>query len=211
MSGSLEPMNARACTSLVPFFLGSVIPLSLACSGEGEPSDGAGPSVAPAAGRSTAPVTGGDAATGGAGSGGAETGRGSGTVNEQGWRLVWSDEFDGTEIDSSKWEHEVNCWGGGNAEQQCYVADPKNSFVIDGKLHIVALEDNPSGAIGGPGDDATVVNLPYSSARLRTINKGDFKYGRIEAKLQLPSGQGLWPAFWMLPTDSVYGGWAAFG
>ena len=50
-----------------------------------------------------------------------------------------------------------------------------------------------------------------SSARLLSRGKGDFKYGRVEAKLKLPYGQGLWPAFWMLPTDEAYGGWAASG
>lgn len=147
-------------------------------------------------------------ATGGAETGGAATG-GSAGVN--GWRLVWADEFDGTAIDGSKWEHEVNCWGGGNGEDQCYVNAAKNSFVGGGALHIVALADSPSGAVGGPGNDPTIVTKGHSSARLRTLHRGDFKYGRIEARIQLPYGQGLWPAFWMLPTDSVYGGWAASG
>ncbi len=132
-------------------------------------------------------------------------------VSPEGWRLVWSDEFDGNTIDSTKWQHEINCWGGGNNEQQCYVDDAKNSFVRDGALHLVALADNPSGAIGGPDNNQSVVTRPYSSARLNSRNRGDFRYGRIEARLTLPHGQGLWPAFWMLPTDSVYGGWAASG
>ena len=133
------------------------------------------------------------------------------SVDSDGWRLVWSDEFDGTAIDGSKWQHEVNCWGGGNNEQQCYVSDAKNSFVQGGALHLVALADSPMGAIGGPDNNASVVTRPYSSARLNTRNRGDFKYGRIEARITLPYGQGLWPAFWMLPTDNVYGGWAASG
>jgi beta-glucanase (GH16 family) len=124
---------------------------------------------------------------------------------------VWSDEFPGSTIDGTKWEHEVNCWGGGNGEQQCYVADAKNSFVTDGALHLVALNDNPSGAIGGPGNDPKVVTLPHSSARLRTKHLGDWTYGRFEANAKLPSGKGLWPAFWMLPTEEVYGGWASSG
>ncbi len=128
-----------------------------------------------------------------------------------GWTLVWSDEFEGEQIDSSKWQHEVNCWGGGNNEQQCYVADAKNSFVRDGALHIVALADSPQGSIGGPGGDQTIVSLPYSSARLNTKETASFTYGRFEARIRLPQGQGLWPAFWMLPTDDIYGGWAASG
>lgn len=144
----------------------------------------------------------------GGATGGTATGGGAG---DNGWQLVWSDEFDGSAIDASRWEHEVNCWGGGNNEDQCYVADAKNSFVEAGALHIVALHDYPSGAVGGPGNDPAIVTKGHSSARLRTLNRGDFTYGRIEARLRLPYGQGLWPAFWMLPTDSVYGGWAASG
>jgi beta-glucanase (GH16 family) len=122
---------------------------------------------------------------------------------------VWADEFDGTAIDTSKWEHEVDCWGGGNGEDQCYVADAKNSFVEGGFLHLVALDDRPSGRVSAT--DASIVTKGHSSARLRTLGRGDWKYGRIEARARLPYGQGLWPAFWMLPTARVYGGWAASG
>jgi beta-glucanase (GH16 family) len=118
---------------------------------------------------------------------------------ESDWSLVWSDEFDGSAIDLAKWEHEVNCNGGGNNEQQCYTADADNAYVAGGMLNIVA---KPAGA-GSP--------LPYTSARLRTLNKGDWTYGRFEIRAKLPQGQGTWPAIWMLPTDWVYGGWAASG
>lgn len=110
------------------------------------------------------------------------------------WQLAWSDEFDGGSIDSEKWTHEVNCTGGGNNEKQCYTDSPENSYVADGKLHIVAL----------PAPEGSA--LPYTSARLNTKYQGDFKYGRFEMRAKLPSGQGAWPAFWMLPTDEVYGG-----
>ncbi|GGW75290.1 glycoside hydrolase family 16 protein [Alteromonas halophila] len=115
------------------------------------------------------------------------------------WELVWSDEFDGESIDSSKWTHEVNCEGGGNNEKQCYTDSADNSFVEDGSLHIVAL----------PAEEGAA--KPYTSARLNTRYKGDFKYGRFEMRAKLPSGQGSWPAFWMLPTDYVYGGWPKSG
>jgi beta-glucanase (GH16 family) len=145
----------------------------------------------------------GESGTGGYGSGGEPT--------VDGWSLVWFDEFDDASIDPDKWQHEVDCWGGGNNEDQCYVSDAKNSFVAAGMLHIVAIKDSPSGPEGGESGNEGIVSKGHSSARLRTMNRGDFKYGRIEARLQLPSGQGLWPAFWMLPTDATYGGWAASG
>ena len=109
------------------------------------------------------------------------------------WELVWSDEFDGDSINLNNWTHEVNCSGGGNQEQQCYTEDPANSYLSDGMLNIVAL---PAEA------DA---QLPYTSARLNTQYKQDFTYGRFEMRAKLPSGQGTWPAFWMLFTDGVYG------
>jgi beta-glucanase (GH16 family) len=128
-----------------------------------------------------------------------------------GWQLVWSDEFSDDQIDITRWNHEVNCWGGGNNEQECYVADAKNSFVSDGYLHIVAIADSPKGMVGGPENDPTLIGKPYSSARVNTQGLGDWRYGRIEVRAELPSGQGLWPAIWMLPTDSVYGTWARSG
>lgn len=115
------------------------------------------------------------------------------------WALVWSDEFDGASIDTKKWSHEVNCEGGGNQEKQCYTDSSDNSFVSDGTLKIVALP-----ALAG-------AEQPYTSARIITKNKADFKYGRFEVKAKLPSGQGSWPAFWMLPTDETYGGWPKSG
>lgn len=115
------------------------------------------------------------------------------------WKMVWSDEFDGTSIDSSKWTHEVNCSGGGNQEQQCYTDTAENSFVSDGTLKIVAM----------PAEDGA--DLPYTSARMVTKDKGDWKYGRFEIRAKLPFGQGTWPAFWMLSTDEVYGTWPRSG
>lgn len=124
---------------------------------------------------------------------------------------MWADEFDGPALDTSKWTHETDCWGGGNNEDQCYVADAKNSFIEAGFLHIKVIKDSPSGPEGGGSGNTGVVTKGHSSARLRTLGQGDFKYGRMEARLKLPFGQGLWPAFWMLPTDNAYGSWAASG
>ncbi|MCD6440788.1 MAG: glycoside hydrolase family 16 protein [Candidatus Marinimicrobia bacterium] len=119
-----------------------------------------------------------------------------------GWELVWNDEFDGDTIDFDKWEHEVNARGGGNNELQYYTDRSQNSRVKDGLLIIQALKETFTGPEG---------TREYTSARLRTKNRGDWKYGRFEIKAKLPYGQGLWPAIWMLPTDWVYGGWAASG
>jgi beta-glucanase (GH16 family) len=135
---------------------------------------------------------------------------GGNTMNGE-WELVWADEFEGNGIDPQKWQHEVNCWGGGNNEDQCYVADGKNSFVQDGSLHIVTLSDQPSGPVGGPGNDANIVQKGHSSARLVGQGLAQWTYGRMEARAKLPCGQGLWPAIWMMPADSEYGGWAASG
>lgn len=133
------------------------------------------------------------------------------TPDVSGWTMVWNDEFSGTEIDTTKWGFEVNCWGGGNGEQQCYTDRPDNSYLNDGKLYILAKQETFTGPNNPDGDWSNTVTLPYTSARLRTMNKGDWKYGRFEIRAKLPSGQGTWPAIWMLPTDYVYGGWAASG
>jgi len=124
------------------------------------------------------------------------------TQPPSGWRLVWQDEFDGNTIDAGKWGFEVNGGGGGNNELQYYTARPENASVANGVLSIKALKEHYCSSDGC---------REYTSARLRTLNKGDWLYGRMEARIKLPGGQGLWPAFWMLPSDSVYGGWAASG
>ena len=127
------------------------------------------------------------------------------------WKLVWSDEFDTAKIDKKKWSFEENCWGGGNNEQQCYTDRKSNAFIESGKLNIVAKKGRFTGAANADGNKRNKKTLPYTSARLRTMNKGDWKYGRFEIRAKLPSGQGTWPAIWMLPTDYVYGGWAGSG
>ncbi len=119
------------------------------------------------------------------------------------FQLVFSDEFDGSELDQSKWnivegDGCPDLCGFGNNELQVYSAD--NIEVSGGTLKITAL-DNP------PGADA-----PYSSARINTKDKFEFRYGRVEFSARLPGGQGMWPALWMLHADeSVYGPWPAGG
>lgn len=127
------------------------------------------------------------------------------------WELVWSDEFNGTSIDTSKWGYEKNCWGGGNNEQQCYTDRAENSFVADGVLNIVAKREDFTGSDSPEGDSPATKTLPYTSARLRTKNIQEWTFGRFEIRAKLPQGQGTWPAIWMLPTNSPYGTWASSG
>jgi beta-glucanase (GH16 family) len=115
------------------------------------------------------------------------------------YRLVWSDEFNGSEIDRSNWSHETfGGAGSGNNELQQYTDRPANSFVENGNLVIQALREPLNG-------------YDYTSARMVTAGKRDFLYGRMEARIKVPVGQGFWPAFWMMPTDGFYGGWSASG
>ncbi len=129
------------------------------------------------------------------------------------WKLVWSDEFSKAEIDHSKWNFETGNWivdkdgnpvaaGWGNNEKQFYTDKNENAFVKDGKLVIRAKKEQASDQFG---------TYDYTSAKLTT--KGTFSktYGRYEMRAKLPTGKGLWPAFWMLPEEDRYGGWAASG
>ncbi|MCY3971721.1 MAG: glycoside hydrolase family 16 protein [Acidobacteria bacterium] len=123
--------------------------------------------------------------------------------DREGWELVWSDEFDGAALDASKWNIQTGDGtaegipGWGNNELQSYQA--ANISVSDGVLVITAREED-----AGDGH-------AYTSGRINTAGKLDTTYGRIEASIQAPGGQGLWSAFWMLPTDSAYGRWAGGG
>ncbi len=123
--------------------------------------------------------------------------------DREGWTLVWSDEFEGDALDASRWNIQTGDGtaegipGWGNNELQSYQA--ANISVSDGVLVITAREEDK-----GTGH-------AYTSGRINTAGKLDTTYGRIEASIQAPGGQGLWSAFWMLPTDSAYGGWAAGG
>jgi beta-glucanase (GH16 family) len=116
--------------------------------------------------------------------------------------LVWSDEFNGAQLDPEVWffetgdgsEYGIPGWG--NNELQWYL--PDNARLEGGKLIIAAKRE-------------TVDGFGFTSARINTRDRFAFKYGRIEASIKLPSGQGLWPAFWMLPQDSPYGTWPSSG
>ena len=130
------------------------------------------------------------------------------------WRFVWGDEFEGTAVDSTKWDFDLgngfwsksaNQWipGWGNAELEYYTRDPENVFVKDGVLHIRALKKSVEG-------------FKYTSARLksRKADGGELfaqKYGKFAFRAKLPIGRGLWPALWMLPQTEKYGGWPRSG
>jgi beta-glucanase (GH16 family) len=114
-----------------------------------------------------------------------------------GWKLVWNDEFNQPSVDLSKWDYEVNGNGGGNNELQYYTANPANSYIQDGSLVLRAVKE-------------TYLGKQYTSARMRTLHKGDWKYGHVEVRAKLPYGRGMWPAIWMLPTDPS-SGWPTSG
>lgn len=147
------------------------------------------------------------------------TGNGGINAEDTSWRLVWSDEFDGGAIDPERWSHEIDCWGGGNEERQCYTAFPQNSRVEDGCLIIEAHLGEATGpalpermrADASPEEAAATRTQPFTSARLTTAQSAAWQYGRIEVRARLPEGQGTWPAIWMLPADDYYGPWAASG
>ncbi len=116
--------------------------------------------------------------------------------------VIWADEFTGSSLDLNKWSYQTGdgcaegICGWGNNELQTY--QTANVTVNNGQMTITAKKER-------------IKAKNYTSGRIRTINKGDWTYGRYEALIRLPAGQGLWPAFWMLPTDEVYGGWPQSG
>jgi beta-glucanase (GH16 family) len=115
------------------------------------------------------------------------------------WKLVWSDEFDGTKAsapDSKKWTYDLGASGWGNNELEKYTNSRENSF-LDGAGHLVIR--------------AIKTNDTYTSARLKTQGLYSVAYGRIAARLKLPKGQGIWPAFWMLGDDVKIAGWPKCG
>lgn len=121
-------------------------------------------------------------------------------LNAQCWNLVWEDEFSGSSLDVTKWEYQTGGDGFGNNELQ-YYTNGDNVMVSGGTLKITAQEDTGNAY---PGNN-------YTSSRIRTRNRGDWRYGKMEARIKLPQGQGIWPAFWMMPTDNVYGNWPSSG
>ena len=122
------------------------------------------------------------------------------------WTLIWSDEFDGAKLDAGKWTARRDCWGGGNEERQCYVADADTLAVSNGVLRITARRRTVTGRARPEGDPSREqVSRAFSSGRIETRGAASFRYGRIAVRAKLPDGQGLWPAIWMLPEHDNYG------
>ncbi|MCK8060696.1 MULTISPECIES: carbohydrate binding domain-containing protein [unclassified Fusibacter] len=129
------------------------------------------------------------------------------------WTMTWNDEFNGSELDLTKWKHDIGNWivdesgagvaaGWGNNEKEFYTDSSDNAYVESGKLVIKAIKEETSDEFG---------SYDYTSAKLLTKGLFSQKYGRYEISAKLPVGKGLWPAIWMLPVEDVYGGWAASG
>lgn len=114
------------------------------------------------------------------------------------WKMVWSDEFEGNSLNRDYWNVEVNDSGGGNNEHQYYLDSTKNINVSNGTLKINALKERYS-------------NKDYTSGRINTKGKKSFKYGKVEARMKLPSFTGAWPAFWMLGSNYDSVGWPKCG
>ncbi|WP_223702178.1 carbohydrate binding domain-containing protein [Sutcliffiella deserti] len=126
------------------------------------------------------------------------------------WNVVWEDNFEGNELDLNKWSYDIGngftdnngtyISGWGNEELQSYQED--NIRVENGQLILEGREETVF-------DEHGTYN--YTSGKIHTKGKFSQRYGKFEAKIALPEGQGYWPAFWMMPEDDVYGGWAASG
>lgn len=117
------------------------------------------------------------------------------------YKLVWEDEFEEDTLNLKDWNYEYHEPGWVNNELQEYVDSPENIYIQNGELVIQAIK-----IVDENG------NVTYTSGRVNTQNKHDFKYGRFEARLKVPSGKGFLPAFWMMPTDeNLYGQWPKCG
>ncbi|MBE0651772.1 MAG: glycoside hydrolase family 16 protein [Bacteroidales bacterium] len=114
------------------------------------------------------------------------------------YKMVWHDEFNEKSLDTTQWNYVINGNGGGNNELQYYTNSPENVYLKDGHLYIVALKKSYKGKL-------------YTSARIDTKGKEDFKYGRFEMRAKIPVGRGTWPAFWLLGQDIGKVGWPACG
>ncbi len=123
------------------------------------------------------------------------------------WNIVWSDEFNGNSLNTNNWTYDIGngfesggnyVSGWGNNELEYYTSNTQNVYVANGLLHIVALEQQTNG-------------FNYTSGRIKSVGLFYTTYGRFEWRAKLPTGTGFWPALWMLPENSPYGGWPNSG
>ena len=114
------------------------------------------------------------------------------------WNIVWADEFNMATIDTNNWTMETGAGGWGNNELQYYTNRAANATIINGQLVIIGKKENYLGS-------------NYTSARMITKGKQRWKYGKIEARIRVPKGQGIWPAFWMLGDNFSSVGWPKCG
>ncbi|WP_315072849.1 family 16 glycosylhydrolase [uncultured Clostridium sp.] len=119
-------------------------------------------------------------------------------ADDTNWNLVWSDEFNGTSINTSNWKFETGGGGWGNNELEYYTSRPDNARVENGNLVIQANKESYNGS-------------SYTSARLKSQGLRNWTYGKVEARMKLPAGQGIWPAFWMLGENISQVSWPACG
>lgn len=117
---------------------------------------------------------------------------------DTGWNLAWSDEFNGTSIDTSNWKFETGGGGWGNNELEYYTNRSENARIENGNLVIQANKESYNGS-------------SYTSARLKSQGLRNWTYGKVEARMKLPAGQGIWPAFWMLGENISQVNWPACG
>jgi beta-glucanase (GH16 family) len=205
---------AAACSSPSPDGGGA----STAPSAEGDASVASGPASSPASaddagaalpapiGPSDAGTPSNDASAAPAGDAGSDA---SPVPVLPGWSLVWSDEFnaaDGSGVDTTKWTQETGNDGwSNNHELEYYTPGTDNAVVEGGSLVITAKSD------GASAYDCQYGTCQYTSARMNTSGKFSQAYGRFEARIKLPSGQGMWPAFWILGDDIGSVGWPQCG
>jgi len=125
---------------------------------------------------------------------------------QPGWTLTWSDEFNspnGSSPDPAKWTYDIGGGGYGNHELESYTNRPVNAHQQDGHLVITALKETYTGPDG--------ITQPYTSARILTKGLFSQAYGRFEARMKLPTGKGIWPAFWLLGSNIDSDPWPKSG
>jgi beta-glucanase (GH16 family) len=122
----------------------------------------------------------------------------SSQLSYAGWQLTWSDEFNGSNVDTATWAFETGAGGWGNSEREFYTGGTTNTYVSGGALHIVAKQQSMGG-------------VPYTSARMKSQGLYAKKYGRFEFRAKLPQGVGCWPALWMMGANIGSVGWPACG